>query len=829
MADNAQDQRNAENNAKNIKLAANVAVKYGEGYGKVIGGAVLAADKVTGGKSTEFLGKGMNAANKTAPMGDKIQNASNKFAESGAADAGNKIMSVQNGDAKGAAGDAAKEAAANQAKETAANQAKESASSQAKDSLSNQSSNNNGALIEHRQDDHHMETTAEGKEGFGDKYEKKMDDIGTKQLSKNTGLDEGTVGKGVQRNKKNRFFNPTKKYQDKAKDRLNNLSKNRQGNRNIPKNQPATGDAKTDKKLAKQERRAERKEKVKKAIKKYNFIKIFLAILPAIVTILQAIAIFIIVAFVILVPVYLICAFANEVLDFGDGFTNFLAGEGFQKSSEVVQTKLKKAQENYEKDDCGAPGNCFEGKFDKAILASTIQLNNIMNVDVYDVTEAEAGGSDYSVDEAIQTIDGEKSRSFYYVQNTLLGSPEISGYVTLGPNERKLIFYLVDYQVGWTCTTSSWDQITSYVEVITETIGLASQRSSVPSINLFALIKEIFSMNKEGFDFLQYALDNGFFNDTETEKKDAFLRVFSQPVGQCGIVREGDKEIQTHPKPYLRRYQNYSSYLKYVRDVIIPLEYYNCKTCTKVYTEAEKKNIVKNVFDDIVNQRNYYSETDGDGSFLIYEIDDDTGKITAYLIGGDGSSGGSGALRGDLASLILPAGSTGFNGVVHFYSQTDYKNYTYYADRSISRSGCGPTSLSIAISSLLGQEHDPVELVDQTCNKHNYCTARNGTKWAAMAAIPPVYGLKVETVSNNRNGIQKVVDALSTGNAIVISIMGPGHFTTGGHYITLTGVNSQGQIYVVDPNNGEKKGKNKWWDLNIIVSENRGSFWIITR
>ncbi len=42
------------------------------------GGAVKVADKVTGGKATDALGKAMTKANQVSPMGKQMQNASNK-------------------------------------------------------------------------------------------------------------------------------------------------------------------------------------------------------------------------------------------------------------------------------------------------------------------------------------------------------------------------------------------------------------------------------------------------------------------------------------------------------------------------------------------------------------------------------------------------------------------------------------------------------------------------------------------------------------------------------------------------------------------------------
>ena len=75
----AEDERSTQNNANNIRNAADVAIASKNPYAMAAGAAVKAADKITGGKSTEALGKGMTRANKMAPGGKKIQNASNKL------------------------------------------------------------------------------------------------------------------------------------------------------------------------------------------------------------------------------------------------------------------------------------------------------------------------------------------------------------------------------------------------------------------------------------------------------------------------------------------------------------------------------------------------------------------------------------------------------------------------------------------------------------------------------------------------------------------------------------------------------------------------------
>ena len=57
-----QDERNIQNNANNVRNAAEVAIASGNPYAMAAGAAVKAADKISGGKSSEMLGKQINQA-----------------------------------------------------------------------------------------------------------------------------------------------------------------------------------------------------------------------------------------------------------------------------------------------------------------------------------------------------------------------------------------------------------------------------------------------------------------------------------------------------------------------------------------------------------------------------------------------------------------------------------------------------------------------------------------------------------------------------------------------------------------------------------------------
>lgn len=105
----SEKERADKNNAQNIRNAADVAIASGHPVAAAAGGAVKAADKITGGKASEGLGKAATKVMNKMPNGKAMQNASNKLSESGASDAIGKAAAMKNG-AGGADGNSGGEA-----------------------------------------------------------------------------------------------------------------------------------------------------------------------------------------------------------------------------------------------------------------------------------------------------------------------------------------------------------------------------------------------------------------------------------------------------------------------------------------------------------------------------------------------------------------------------------------------------------------------------------------------------------------------------------------------------------------------------------------------
>ena len=184
--------------------------------------------------------------------------------------------------------------------------------------------------------------------------------------------------------------------------------------------------------------------------------------------------------------------------------------------------------------------------------------------------------------------------------------------------------------------------------------------------------------------------------------------------------------------------------------------------------------------------------------------------------------------------LYVNAGNytnSNYNGRIIFFDQSNYKvSFCGRNDATIYGAGCGVTATAIVIASMTGdQSKDPVWFSDMAKETGDCGYDVSGTSPGFFEKAAARFNLDYQEVSSKNNS--KVLEALATGNSLVIAHMGSGHFTNGGHYIVLSGVREDGKVYVYDPNNHySSSGGNGWWSFNdVIVPELRGSFHIFTK
>ena len=144
--------------------------------------------------------------------------------------------------------------------------------------------------------------------------------------------------------------------------------------------------------------------------------------------------------------------------------------------------------------------------------------------------------------------------------------------------------------------------------------------------------------------------------------------------------------------------------------------------------------------------------------------------------------------------------------------------YGEYAGNLFGLSGCGPTCLSMAAIYLTGDTSMTPRWMGEFAASHGYAVEGSGSAWALFSEGGKELGFDVTEIPLDE---ERVIANLEVNNPIV-AVMGPGDFTTTGHFIVLTGYEN-GKIKVNDPNNRENS--EKLWEFDRIQSQIR-DLWV---
>lgn len=150
--------------------------------------------------------------------------------------------------------------------------------------------------------------------------------------------------------------------------------------------------------------------------------------------------------------------------------------------------------------------------------------------------------------------------------------------------------------------------------------------------------------------------------------------------------------------------------------------------------------------------------------------------------------------------------------------QFNYTTVRYGTNKSVKTSGCGAASASMVVEYYTGNtSQTPDTLFTWACNNGWY--TGNGLSYAAVKQLCANYGVTLTWVGTKA----EIISALKAGHPI-IALMGAGTFTSGGHYIVLSGikvVDGTTYIRVNDPNSSSRT--NSYYTLDLIWEEKRTS------
>ena len=155
-------------------------------------------------------------------------------------------------------------------------------------------------------------------------------------------------------------------------------------------------------------------------------------------------------------------------------------------------------------------------------------------------------------------------------------------------------------------------------------------------------------------------------------------------------------------------------------------------------------------------------------------------------------------------------------GRIPLFLQWDERwGYEKYGSDYLAITGCGPTCISMVYCGLTGNtDMNPLAIATRA-EAEGFYVEGNGSSWNIMDILPEELGLEVHSVIFDKEHIKK---ELNSGRPI-ICILGPGDFTTTGHFIVLTGVDENGGIIVNDPNSIINSKKS--WDIEQLMHQIR--------
>lgn len=131
------------------------------------------------------------------------------------------------------------------------------------------------------------------------------------------------------------------------------------------------------------------------------------------------------------------------------------------------------------------------------------------------------------------------------------------------------------------------------------------------------------------------------------------------------------------------------------------------------------------------------------------------------------------------------------------------KMYSAKKDKSqtIGSSGCGPTSMTDIMATWIDRGLTPVEMCQYALD-HGFRTSNSGTAWGYYKSVAKhwEYGFGGFTQTKSMATLKK---ALAAG-AFVVSSMGPGYWTKGGHFICVYKMDDT-YVYARDPASSTRK------------------------
>lgn len=151
--------------------------------------------------------------------------------------------------------------------------------------------------------------------------------------------------------------------------------------------------------------------------------------------------------------------------------------------------------------------------------------------------------------------------------------------------------------------------------------------------------------------------------------------------------------------------------------------------------------------------------------------------------------------------------------VMPLFMQWDQRwGYHQYSGNVMGLTGCGPTCLSMVNAYLSGDVSKNPKWMADFSTENGYAAEGSGTSWTLFSEGGERLGFDVTEIPLDE---KRIAENLKVGNPVV-AVMGPGDFTTDGHFIVFVAY-EDGKIRVNDPNS--RTNSEKLWDFESISGQ----------
>lgn len=178
-------------------------------------------------------------------------------------------------------------------------------------------------------------------------------------------------------------------------------------------------------------------------------------------------------------------------------------------------------------------------------------------------------------------------------------------------------------------------------------------------------------------------------------------------------------------------------------------------------------------------------------------------------------------LKKDLDVQVDLSGYQGSTSVPLFLQWDQQWGYIEYGSDVAGLTACGPLCLSMATWYLTEDDAFAPDKMIEFASKNGYYSPGNGSSWTLISEGGVKLGFDVTEIPLVES---RIIKNLEVDNPIICA-MGPGDFTTTGHYIVMIGYEN-GMIKINDPNSIVNSGK--LWKYEDIESQIR-NLWVIRK